>query len=172
MNKRISIRCACIFMHSWRIMASCSNRGAGRDPVGAVWKGQERKAGTTMNLRVGIVGGTGYAGGELLRILYQHDGVRVTYVASRSRAGERLDDVHPALAGCYDLTFGPIDADKLAEAADVVFLAVPHGASMELAPQLLDRGVKVVDLGADFHLTDAAVYEQWYGAPHTGPDAL
>lgn len=125
-----------------------------------------------MSVRVGIVGGTGYAGGELLRILYHHEGVRVTYVASRSQVGERVDDVHPALAGCYDLAFGPIDPEGLADAADVVFLAVPHGASMELAPKLLHRGVRVIDLGADFRLSDKDAYEYWYGAPHTEAEAL
>lgn len=125
-----------------------------------------------VSIRVGVVGGTGYAGGELLRIFYQHGGARVTYVASRSQVGEHVDKVHPALAGCYDLEFRAIDADALAEAADVVFLAVPHGASMELAPELLDRGVRVVDLGADFRLADADDYAYWYGATHTHPSVL
>lgn len=125
-----------------------------------------------MSVRIAIVGGTGYAGGELLRILYEHPDARVTYVASRSQVGERVDDVHPALAGCYDLAFGAIDPDALAQAADVVFLAVPHGASMELAPALLERGARVIDLGADFRLDDPDVYEYWYGAPHTEAEAL
>lgn len=125
-----------------------------------------------MGVRVAIVGGTGYAGGELLRILYRHEGARVTYVASRSQVGQKVDDVHPYLAGCYDLSFSAIDPGPLAAAADVVFLAVPHGASMELAPQLLERGVRVVDLGADFRLADGAAYEYWYKAPHTEADAL
>lgn len=125
-----------------------------------------------MGIRVGIVGGTGYAGGELLRIFYQHGGARVTYVASRSQVGEHVDKVHPALAGCFDLQFRPIDAGALAEAADVVFLAVPHGASMELAAHLIELGVHVVDLGADYRLADAGEYEYWYGAPHTRPALL
>lgn len=125
-----------------------------------------------MGIRVGIVGGTGYTGGELLRLLYQHDNVRVTYVASRSQVGATVDEVHPALAGCFDLTFGPIEVDALAEAADVVFLAVPHGASMELAADLVERDVKVIDLGADFRLGTPAAYEYWYGAPHTRPELL
>lgn len=125
-----------------------------------------------VNVRVGIVGGTGYTGGELLRIFYQHRGVRVTYVASRSQVGQKVDDAHPALAGCYDLQFEPIDADRLAQACDVVFLAVPHGASMQLAAQLLERGVRVVDLGADFRLASPEAYEYWYGAPHTEPQLL
>lgn len=133
---------------------------------------KKREAGSIVGVRVAVVGGTGYAGGELLRILYQHEGARVTYVASRSQVGQRLDDVHPYLTGCYDLSFDAIDPDKLAAAADVAFLAVPHGASMELVPQLLERGMRVVDLGADFRLADAAAYEYWYKAPHTKTDLL
>lgn len=123
-------------------------------------------------IRVGIVGGTGYTGGELLRIFYQHPDVTVTYVSSRSQAGTSVDESHPALAGCYDLKYEPIDVDVMAERCDVVFLAVPHGASMELAADLLERGVRVVDLGADFRLADADAYRFWYGAEHTRPELL
>lgn len=125
-----------------------------------------------VDIRVGVVGGTGYAGGELLRIFYQHRQVRVTYVASRSQVGTAIGDSHPALAGCYDLTYEAIDPELMADRCDVVFLAVPHGASMELAAELLDRGVRVVDLGADFRLTDEASYRAWYGAEHTRPELL
>lgn len=123
-------------------------------------------------IRVGVVGGTGYAGGELLRIFYQHPCAAVTYVASRSQAGAALSDWHPALAGCYDLVYEPVDVDAMASRCDVVFLAVPHGASMELAAALLERGVRVVDLGADFRLADADTYRAWYKAEHTRPDLL
>lgn len=123
-------------------------------------------------IRVGVVGGTGYTGGELLRIFYQHPHARVTYVSSRSQAGEAVDESHPALAGCYDLTYRPVDVDAMAEQCDVVFLAVPHGASMELAADLVERGVRVIDLGADFRLGDPDTYRAWYGAEHTRPALL
>jgi len=123
-------------------------------------------------IRVGIVGGTGYTGGELLRIFSQHPRVRVTYVSSRSQAGASVDESHLALAGFYNLTYQPVDVDAMAEQCDVAFLAVPHGASMELAADLLERGVRVVDLGADFRLPDAATYQAWYGGEHTRPELL
>lgn len=125
-----------------------------------------------MTVRVGIVGGTGYTGGELLRIFFQHQHVRVTYVSSRSQVGASVGDSHPALAGCYDLVYEPLDVDVMAERCDVVFLAVPHGASMELAAELLSRGVRVLDLGADFRLGSAEAYRTWYGAEHTRPELL
>lgn len=127
---------------------------------------------TRMDIRVGIVGGTGYAGGELLRIFYQHRRARVTYVSSRSQVGTPIGESHPALAGCYDLTYEAIDPDAMADRCDVVFLAVPHGASMELAADLLERNVRVVDLGADFRLSDPDAYRNWYGAEHTRPELL
>lgn len=125
-----------------------------------------------MTIRVGVVGGTGYTGGELLRIFYQHPHVQVTYVSSRSQVGVSIEQSHPALVGCYDLTYEPLDVDVMAEKCDVVFLAVPHGASMELAADLLERGVRVVDLGADFRLENAEAYRTWYGAEHTRPELL
>lgn len=123
-------------------------------------------------IRVGVVGGSGYAGGELLRIFYQHPHVTVVYVASRSQAGTAVSESHPGLAGCFDLTYEPVDVEAMARRCDVAFLAVPHGASMELAAELLARGVRVVDLGADFRLADAAAYRTWYKTEHTQPALL
>lgn len=113
-------------------------------------------------IRVGIVNVTGYTGAELMRILSRHPDVKVTAVTGRSEAGKRLRQVFPSLR----------DADRdivpaIAEDCDVVFLALPHHASAEAAPPLLEKGVKIIDLSADFRLSDLAVYEQWYGAHPT-----
>jgi N-acetyl-gamma-glutamyl-phosphate reductase len=122
-------------------------------------------------IRAAVVGGAGYTGIETVRLLLGHPGFEVTAVTSAADAGRALGDVYPALTGC-GLAFEDPSACDLAGRADVVFLAVPHTASLALAPALVESGVTVVDLSADFRLTDAAVYESWYGAAHTAPELL
>lgn len=115
---------------------------------------------------VGIVGGSGYGGGELLRLLAHHPTLKVRTVAAGSRAGEDLAVVFPNLG--MSGTLAPSTPEAL-EGCDLVFLATPHGVSMELAPPLVDAGATVVDLSGAFRL-DAATFEQWYGLDHTVPD--
>ena len=123
-------------------------------------------------IEVGIVGGTGYTGAELLRLLARHPGARVRQLTSRQEAGTRADAMFPQLRGlCGDLEFSAPDVDALA-ACQAVFFATPHGAAMQLAPRLLERGVKVLDLSADFRLKDPATFKQWYRLDHAAPQLL
>ncbi|HZU78018.1 MAG TPA: N-acetyl-gamma-glutamyl-phosphate reductase, partial [Dehalococcoidia bacterium] len=122
-------------------------------------------------IEVGIVGGTGYTGAELLRLLARHPHARVTALTSRQEAGQRADALFPALRGFCDLRFSGPEPEALA-ACQAVFFATPHGVAMEMAPSLLARGVKVIDLSADFRLKDPAVYQRWYRRPHACPELL
>ncbi|BBL69661.1 N-acetyl-gamma-glutamyl-phosphate reductase [Methylogaea oryzae] len=122
-------------------------------------------------IEVGIVGGTGYTGVELLRLLCRHADVRIRAVTSRSDAGKRVDSIYPNLRGFVDVAFSEPDVEVLAQ-CDLVFFATPNGTAMRMAPELLDRGVKVIDLAADFRLKDAAEWAQWYGEPHACPELL
>lgn len=127
-----------------------------------------------MSLRAGLVGVTGYTGMELARILAGHPELRLTVATSRQEAGRRLDDIYPFLQGLPggDVVLTEPEPKALAEACDVVFLAVPHGVAMELGAALYDAGAKVVDLSADFRLHDKAVFEAWYHTPHARPAYL
>ena len=125
-------------------------------------------------LSVAIVGASGYTGAELLRILAAHPAMSVVVATGDTQAGVAVGDLYPHLAPAYpDLVFSGY-APEDAAGADVVFLALPHGASQRIVPALLDAGTgaKVVDLAADFRLRDPAVYEQWYGETHQAPDHL
>lgn len=119
-------------------------------------------------IRAGIVGGTGYTGVELLRILALHAEVEVMVVTSRADAGLRVDAMYPSLRGYIDVDFSPPDIENLAQ-CDVVFFATPNGAAMLLAEEMLARGIKVIDLSADFRLKDAKEWNLWYGMEHTCP---
>jgi N-acetyl-gamma-glutamyl-phosphate reductase len=122
-------------------------------------------------INVGIVGGTGYTGVELLRLLAQHPEARVRAITSRKDAGTQVAQMFPSLRGRYDLTFSdPKDADL--RACDVVFFATPHGVAMAQARELLEAGVRIIDLAADFRLQDPALFERWYKMPHACPDLL
>jgi len=122
-------------------------------------------------ITVGIVGGTGYTGVELLRLLAQHPGARVRAITSRKDAGTSVTQMFPSLRGHYDLTFSdPKDADL--RGCDVVFFATPHGVAMAQARELLQADVRIIDLAADFRLADAAEFERWYKMPHACPDLL
>jgi N-acetyl-gamma-glutamyl-phosphate reductase len=122
-------------------------------------------------VRASIAGASGYTGFELIRILSCHPGVELTAITSRAQAGQRLDAVYPALRGHCDLVFQEPDPDALTTGADVVFTALPHQAAMDMVPALLARGVKVVDLSADYRFREAAVYETWY-QQHKTPELL
>lgn len=122
-------------------------------------------------IRAGIVGGTGYTGVELLRILALHDEVEVAVVTSRADAGLRVDALYPGLRGYIDVVFSLPDIEVLGQ-CDVVFFATPNGTAMLMAEQLLARGVKVIDLSADFRLKDAQEWSRWYGMEHTCPDLI
>ena len=120
-------------------------------------------------VKVGIVGATGYTGVELLRLLAQHPQAQLQAITSRSEAGIKVADYFPSLRGVYDLAFQTPDEAAL-DQCDVVFFATPHGVAMKEAPALLAKGVRVIDLSADFRLQNLAVWEKWYGMPHTSPE--
>src|SRR5450830_1334521 len=122
-------------------------------------------------IKVGIVGGTGYTGVELLRLLATHPNVQLTAITSRKEDGLPVADMYPSLRGKVDLAFSAPDKANLTE-CDVVFFATPHGVAMAQAQELLVAGVKVIDLAADFRLQDVAQFEKWYGIPHTCTDVL
>ena len=122
-------------------------------------------------VKVGIYGASGYTGQELLRHLLAHPESNVVAITSRRYAGIAVADVYPAFAGLTDLAFMNASPEEVARLAEVIFLALPHGISMTVAPSFLKAGKKVVDLSADFRLRDAFCYEQWYGA-HAAPELL
>ncbi|MEO9653675.1 N-acetyl-gamma-glutamyl-phosphate reductase [Marinomonas sp.] len=119
--------------------------------------------------KIGIVGGTGYTGAELLRLLANHPEVEVSAITSRSEEGKLVSDIYPSLRGHYDLRFTTPSIDELAK-CDLVFFATPHGVAMDQVPELIDRGIKVVDLGADFRIKDTLEWSKWYGMEHRTPD--
>jgi len=121
--------------------------------------------------RVGIVGGTGYTGVELLRLLALHEEVEVAAITSRAEDGRRVDDLYPNLRGHYDLEFTTPDVATLA-ACDIVFFATPHNVAMNMVPELLESGARIVDLSADYRIRDAALWSSWYGEPHASPELL
>jgi N-acetyl-gamma-glutamyl-phosphate reductase len=123
-------------------------------------------------MRVGVVGATGYAGSEVLRLCAGHNELEVVVATGESNAGRRISDHVPALAAAYPSMVFEETNQVLTSDVDVVFLALPHGHSQSLVPQLVERHVSVVDLGADFRLKDKEAYEQWYGAPHVAADLL
>ena len=122
-------------------------------------------------IKAAIVGGTGYTGVELLRLLAAHPEVELSAITSRSEAGQAVADMFPNLRGHVDLAFCEPDQAGLTD-CDVVFFATPNGIAMQHAPELLDAGVRVIDLAADFRLKDPAEWAQWYGQPHACPELL
>lgn len=122
-------------------------------------------------IRVAIIGGTGYTALEVMRLLQRHPQTELTVVTSRSETGT-VASVHPSLTGLVNLSFSNPSTEELAELADVAFCCLPHVASMESVPELLAAGLKVIDLSADYRLTDPSVYEKWYGHVHTDPTRL
>jgi LysW-gamma-L-alpha-aminoadipyl-6-phosphate/LysW-L-glutamyl-5-phosphate reductase len=123
-------------------------------------------------MRIGIIGGSGYVGSELLRILLMHPQVEVTMVTSRQSAGEFVFNAHPNLRGITQLKFVPQDMAQLQANCDLVFTATPHGGSVNLVPKLLEAGLKVIDMSADFRLKNPADYPTYYGWEHAHPEML
>lgn len=125
-------------------------------------------------LRVAIAGATGYAGEELIRILRQHPHVQLSLLAASAKWDRPVPaaEVFPRFAGQVDLPVEALDPSRLASSCDLAFLALPHGVSMDLVPGLLKAGRRVIDLGGDFRLKDAANFERWYAKPHTHPELL
>ena len=122
-------------------------------------------------IKVGIVGGTGYTGVELLRILALHEGVQLHAVTSRKEAGMKVAEMYPSLRGYVGLAFSTPEEAQL-HTCDVVFFATPNGIAMEQARELLAAGVKVIDLAADFRIKDVAEWAKWYGMQHAAPELV
>lgn len=124
-------------------------------------------------IKVAVVGAAGYVGTEICRLILGHPQARLTYLADVDAiVGRRFDSLYTSLRGRLDLTIQPFDVAAIADAADVAFLALPHGKGMDMAPELLARGMKVVDIGADYRLKDVAVFEKWYDVKHTSPELV
>lgn len=122
-------------------------------------------------LKIAIVGASGYTGLELIRILHCHPGVAVTCLTSEQSAGKRISEVFPTLRGRCDVVLENLEPVRVAEKADIIFTALPHKAAMEVVPTFLKLGKKVIDLSADYRLSDPAVYGEWY-EPHLNPENL
>ena len=123
-------------------------------------------------MRIGIIGGSGYVGSELLRLLLMHPQAEITMVTSRQSAGEFVFNIHPNLRGLTQLKFVPQDMAELQKNCDLVFTATPHGGSVNLVPKLLEVGLKVIDMSADFRLKNPADYDTYYGWTHAHPEML
>jgi N-acetyl-gamma-glutamyl-phosphate reductase len=122
--------------------------------------------------RIAILGATGYTALELLKILARHPHVEVTALTTRQDSKPHISEIHPSLTGQFDLVCENLSPAEVGQRADLVFCALPHTASMEAVPLLLDAGCRVVDLSADYRLSDPGVYEKWYGHVHTDPTRL
>ncbi len=123
-------------------------------------------------MKVGVVGASGYVGGETLRLLVNHPEVEITMVTSRQHVGEYLHRVQPSLKGFTEIVFSELDYDKMSDKCDMVFTAVPHGTASDIVKELYDRGLKIIDLSADFRLHNPQDYGKWYGWDHPHPDYL
>ena len=122
-------------------------------------------------LNVGIVGGTGYTGVELLRLLARHPSARIRAITSRKEAGMPVADMFPSLRRVLDIAFSTPEEAGL-DQCDLVFFSTPHGVAMDMGPKLVEGGVKIIDLAADFRLRDIAVFEKWYKMPHAATALL
>lgn len=122
-------------------------------------------------IKVGIVGGTGYTGVELLRMLVNHPDAKVVAITSRAEEGMRVDELYPSLRGHLNIRFSHPDLSILAQ-CDVVFFATPHNVAMRMMPELLAMDTRVVDLSADFRIRDHQLWSKWYGEPHACPELL
>lgn len=118
--------------------------------------------------KVGIIGGTGYTGGELARILCTHPDVEIVSMTSRQNTGKKVSDIHPFLKGYADIDF----TETVSDDADLVFVATPHGVAMKEVPKYLEKGIKCIDLSGDYRMHDVETYERWYGHEHTDTENL
>lgn len=119
-------------------------------------------------MKVSVLGATGYAGAELLRILYQHPEADVVHITSESHTGENISDIYPHLRGIYDMKLESMnDIEAIGADSDFVFIGLPHGHAMEVGKKLADKPVRIIDLGADYRFADTDVYEAWYHVKHT-----
>ena len=123
-------------------------------------------------VKVAVVGATGYAGEELLKILVKHPQVEIVSVSAKIDRPEKINKIFPHLSAKLDLICAEPDFSQIVPNCDLAFLALPHRVSMEVAPEFLKSGKKVIDLSADYRLKDEAVYEQWYGLKHKSPEYL
>ena len=121
--------------------------------------------------KIGIIGGTGYTGVELIRLLARHAEAELTVITSRGEAGRLVSEIFPSLRGVCELAFTKPDSKSFSD-CDVVFSATPNGIAMSMARELLDAGIRLIDLAADFRLKDVAVWEHWYGMQHACPELL
>jgi N-acetyl-gamma-glutamyl-phosphate reductase len=122
-------------------------------------------------IQTAIIGASGYSGVELVKILLNHPRVELAHVIGYSTVGKRLDDIYPYFRRKTDLEIEPYQLDNL-KGMDIVFLALPHGEAMKRVPELVDVGLRVIDLSGDFRIKSPEVYEQWYNIPHTAADYL
>lgn len=122
-------------------------------------------------LKVAIVGASGYTGVELIRLLSNHPGVEITAVTSEQSAGKKISIIFPSLTNIFDNILEPLDADVIAKKADLIFTALPHQKAMDVVPEFLKKGKKVIDLSADFRIKDHATYGAWY-EEHKAPELL
>ncbi|NYT04596.1 MAG: N-acetyl-gamma-glutamyl-phosphate reductase, partial [Candidatus Methanofastidiosa archaeon] len=118
-----------------------------------------------------IIGATGYTGGELLRLLLNHNKVEIGTLTSESYAGKKVSDVHPNLTGLVEQSFVSLEMNKIIDESDIIFAALPHGASNEIISKIysINENVNLIDLSGDFRFDDLAVYEEWYKIKHTDP---
>ncbi len=123
-------------------------------------------------MKVGVVGASGFVGGELLRLLVTHPNAEITIVTSRQKAGEYVHRVHPSLKNFITISFSEMDYDGIVNSCDLVFIAVPHGKSNSIVNEFLKSGIKIIDLSADFRLKNPDDYIKWYGWEHPYPDLL
>lgn len=123
-------------------------------------------------MKAGILGASGYVGGELLRLLLKHPKVEVSFVTSRRNTGEFVYRVHPNLRGQTRLKFVALDPSKITDECDLLFVATPHGVSSTFMPQIIETGMPVIDVSADFRLKDPQAYVKWYNWEHKCPELL
>lgn len=123
-------------------------------------------------MKIGIIGGSGYVGGELLRLLLNHPKIEVSMVTSRKYVGDFIFNIHPNLRGITQLKFVPQDLTQIQKNCDIVFTATPHGSAVKIVPELIEVGLKIIDMSADFRLKNPADYDKWYGWKHSYPDLL
>ncbi|MBR5507552.1 MAG: N-acetyl-gamma-glutamyl-phosphate reductase [Clostridia bacterium] len=123
-------------------------------------------------INVGILGATGYAGIETVRLLATHPEVKITRLISHSFEGKKISEIYPSLEGVLDIECTSLDVDDISKNCDLVFTALPHGVSKDVIPGLYKKGLKIIDLSGDFRYNDVKVYEKWYGESHPSPELL